>query len=386
MNNRRIYRPKLAILTNAWAADQRSMIGYGEMVLQTARRSENKVVEFRSASLFARLLPQRIQGLPRKLFNNVDRFIITPLKLIGRRADIVHIVDPGNVIYLPLIRHRRSIVTVHDMIPYLARDEKLPGWQPTLTGRWLMKRIIQRLSKVDHIVCVSDATKRDVLSYINIPEERLSVIPNAVFQPMKPASTSACADLRARLGLPEDAPLILHVGRNWYKNRETVLDVAANVRENIPEAVLVMVGALTPSLAVHASRLRLGDNLCVLDSVSRADMAILYTTASVLLFPSHYEGFGLPVLEAQMCGTPVVCSDGGALPEVIGNVSNIFLPTDIDGLASKTAKECQVGSQLRVNAASDLPTRFRNTTWSALHQSLYRNALKKSRKGGISKC
>ena len=139
----------------------------------------------------------------------------------------------------------------------------------------------------------------------------MSVIHNAVFQPMEPASAEACADLRARLGLPSEAPLILHVGRNWYKNRETVLEVTAKVRETRPDVHLVMVGALTPALADQAARLGLTDALHVLDRVTQEDMPTLYTTAAVLLFPSHYEGFGLPVLEAQMCGTPVVCSDKG---------------------------------------------------------------------------
>jgi len=330
----------LAILTNARAADQRSMIGYGEMVLESARQTDHEVVEFRPASLLGRLLPQRIGGLPRKLANNLDRFVVTPLKLAGKRADIVHVVDPGNAVYLPLLRHRRSIVTVHDMIPYLARDGKLPGWRPTRTGRWLMNRITARLARVDHIVCVSHATKRDLLAYVDIPEERVSVIHNAVFQPMEPASAKACADLRARLGLPPDAPLILHVGRNWYKNRETVLEVAAKVREERPDVHLVMVGALTPALAAQAERLGLGDMLHVLHRVTSEDMPALYTTASVLLFPSHYEGFGLPVLEARLCGTPVVCSDAGSLSELPGGAL-VFSPEDADGLVQGIASALQ---------------------------------------------
>jgi len=226
------------------------------------------------------------------------------------------------VVYLPFLRHRRSIVTVHDMIPYLARDGKLPGFTPTRTGRWLMNRITAQLAKVDHTVCVSHATKRGLLAYVDIPEERVSVIHNAIFQPLESASAEARAELRTRLGLPAEAPLILHVGRNFYKNRETVLDVATRVRAERPEVHLVMAGDLTSALQAQAARLGLGEALHVLPRVAREDMATLYTTASVLLFPSLYEGFGLPVLEAQMCGTPVVCSDAGALPEVVSAAGN----------------------------------------------------------------
>lgn len=328
----------LAILTNARAPDQYSMIGYGELLLDAARQSGHKVVEFRGASVFANLLPKRVQGLPRKLANNLDRFLATPLKLAGRRADIVHVVDPGNVIYLPLIRKRLSIATVHDMIPYLARDGKLPSWKPSRSGRWLMNCITRRLAQVDHIVCVSHATRRDLLSYVNIPDERVSVIHNAVFQTMAPASPVACAELGARFGLPAGAPLILHVGRNFYKNRETVLDVAAKVRETRVDVLLVMVGALTPALEERAARLGLAGALHVLPKVGREDMATLYTTASVLLFPSLYEGFGLPVLEAQMCGTPVVCSDAGSLPEVAGDGAMVYEAMNVEALAGGVLK------------------------------------------------
>ena len=124
----------LAILTNARAADQRSMIGYGELLLGAARASGREAVEVRPVSALGAALPAEMKGGLRKVAGNLDRFGLSPLAMLGRRAEVVHVVDPGNAVYLPLIRHRRSIVTVHDMIPYLARDGRLQGWQPTRTG------------------------------------------------------------------------------------------------------------------------------------------------------------------------------------------------------------------------------------------------------------
>lgn len=323
---------RIAILTNARAADQRSMIGYGELLLAAARQTGAQVVEWRGASLFGKL---PVSGVWRKLALNLDRFIITPLKLIGRSADLVQVVDPGNCIYLPFTRHGRSIVTVHDMIPYLARDGKLSGWLPTRTGRWLMDSIVAQLAKVDHIISVSHATKRDVLSYVNIPENQVTVIHNAVFQPLAPAAPEACFAFRRKYGLPQRGQLVLHIGSNWYKNRETVLEVAAKVGRQQPRVHLVMVGALTPSLQSQADRLGLSDTLHVLERVASEDMSALYTTASVLIFPSNYEGFGLPVLEAQMCGTPVVCSDAGSLPEVACGATSMAHCTDTARLSQQ---------------------------------------------------
>jgi glycosyltransferase involved in cell wall biosynthesis len=154
------------------------------------------------------------------------------------------------------------------------------------------------------------------MNYVHIPEKRVSVIHNAVFQPMEPDSIEVFADLRTRLFIPSDAPFILHVGRNFYKNRETVFEVASRVHQERPDVHLVVLGELTSDLESYAESLGLGEKIHVLTHVIIEDMATLYTTASDLLFPSLYEGYGLPVLEAQLCGTPVVCSNAASLPEV----------------------------------------------------------------------
>ena len=357
----------LAILTNSRAADQRSMIGYGEMLLQAARLTKHEVLEFRCASLFGNMLPKRIQGRTRKLINNLDRFLVTPLKLAGRRADIVHVVDPGNAVYLPLIRHRCSIVTVHDMIPYLARDGKLPGWRPSRPGRWLLNRILAQLARVNRIVCVSQTTRRDLFTYVDLPENRVHVIRNAVFQRMRPASPSACVALRSRLGLPVDTPLILHVGRDFYKNRPLALKVFARIVRERPDVRLVLVGALDAALWTQARQLGIIDKLYVLDFVRREEMTALYTTVSLLLFPSLYEGFGLPVLEARLCGTPVVCSNAGALPEVAGDKAITIASHDMKGFCE--ASLSALGETCRL-----APPPHQAKSWVRDYHALYAQA------------
>ena len=112
------------------------------------------------------------------------------------------------------------------------------------------------------------------------------------------------------------APVVLHVGRGFYKNRTLVVEVFARVRAEHRNAILVLVGAIDSALEEKISSLSLTEAVRVLDYVPPEKMPVLYTLASVLFFPSLYEGFGMPVVEAQMCGTPVVCSDRGSLPEV----------------------------------------------------------------------
>jgi glycosyltransferase involved in cell wall biosynthesis len=320
----------ITILTNARAAGQHSMIGYGQLLLEAARQTGIRTQELRGISLFAKTGRAGRFG---KLTRNLDRFLVTPAHIAGHRTDIIHVADPGNVVYLPLIRHGKSVCTVHDMIPYLARSGQLEGFRPSATGSWLMDRILRQLSQVDKIICVSHATRRDLLSFVDIDPARVSVIHNAVFQPMAPATEADCQALRARYGLPAQAPLILHVGKNFYKNRPVVLEVFARVQRENPDARLVLVGALEPALRTQAARLNIEHALHVLPYVPSSDMPVLYSTASVLLFPSLYEGFGYPVLEAQLCGTPVVCSDRGSLPEIAGKGAIITDAMDVDGIS-----------------------------------------------------
>lgn len=351
----------IAILTNARAADQRSMIGYGELLLEAALRTGARVVEWRGASVFGRL---PLRGLCRKLALNLDRFVVTPLKLLGRKADIVHVVDPGNCVYLPLTRHRRSIVTVHDMIPYLAAAGRLEGFRPSPTGRLLMASILRRLAKADRIVCVSHATRRDLLALSEVEPSRVTVIHNAVFQPMSPASPEACLTFRACHGIPLNAPLMLHVGRNFYKNRPLVIEVFARVRAERPETRLVLVGALEPPLAAQLGRLGIESAVHVLDHVPRAEMSALYTTAAVLLFPSLYEGFGFPVLEAQLCGTRVVCSTAGSLPEVASDGDIQVASGDVEGF-----ERAVLAALSEVRPA--VPIRTVPSNWFLEHALLY---------------
>jgi glycosyltransferase involved in cell wall biosynthesis len=104
-------------------------------------------------------------------------------------------------------------------------------------------------------------------------------------------------------------------------------------------------------------------------------MAALYTTADLLLFPSTYEGFGYPVLEAQLCGTPVVCSDAASLPEVAGDGARLFAPYDIAGMVEAAAEllEEPEASTALVAAGHANAARFQRARWFAQHQALWRS-------------
>jgi glycosyltransferase involved in cell wall biosynthesis len=308
----------------------------------------------------------------------MDRFIVTPLALAGRQAPIVHVVDPGNILYLNVIRHAASVVTVHDVIPFLCVEGRLRGFTPTAAGRRLLAAIRHSLKRVDQIICVSECTRRDLLSLVALDPGRVTTIPNAVFQPMQRAEPEACARVRQRLGLPTDAPIVLHVGSNdFYKNRLAVVGVFAKLAARHASARLLFVGPRTPDLEERAAALGVADRVQYVDKVPANDLAAVYSLASVLLFPSLYEGFGYPVLEAQLCGTPVVCSNAGSLPEVGGNAVLAADPLDVDALAAavdRVLTEPDLCASLR-RAGAENAHRFDPVSWREAHDRLYAKLL-----------
>jgi glycosyltransferase involved in cell wall biosynthesis len=364
----------IAVVTNARAAGQRSMLGYGRLLLEAARSVDSSSVALSPASNLTDRMPDwALQSTVGRRVRDIERFVLTPLSLAGSSAGICHVADPGNATYLSVIRHRASVVTVHDLIPYLCLAGRLPGFRPSRAGRWLMGRILARLKKADRIVCVSERTRRDLLELTGLDAPRVLTIPNTVFQPMAPAAPEECAALRAGLGLPAGAAVVLHVGQAFYKNHKAVLEVFARIRAARRNARLVLVGGLAPDQAGLAARLGLLPHVHVVPYIAPASMASLYTASSLLLFPSLYEGFGYPVLEAQLCGTPVVCSSAGALPEVAGAGARLFAPGDIAGMAQAALEllddaraAAALAARGRANAA-----RFSRATWFAAHAALY---------------
>jgi glycosyltransferase involved in cell wall biosynthesis len=165
----------------------------------------------------------------------------------------------------------------------------------------------------------------------------------------------------------------MHIGRTFYKNRSTVLEAFELVASERSDAYLVLVGRPDEALTAALSRSPYSGRVIILDRVSDADLALLYRMASVLLFPSLYEGFGYPVVEAQMCGTPVVCSDRGSLREVAGDGGILLSPHDARGFSDailSILEDPLLAADLvkrgRVNVS-----RFSLAAWCEAHHALY---------------
>lgn len=235
-----------------------------------------------------------------------------------------------------------SVVTVHDTIwlsfqpgTHSSRDVRSPKrWV-----MWLYNRYVAQLAakRADHIIAVSHATKADVVSQLGISADKISVVHNAikpVFQPN--VGETQAGDLRRRHGLDKD--FVLGIGSaDPRKNMVGLVSAYAKLsREQRSRYQLVIVwthSLLQNELLNLIDRSGIRDQVRFLERVPDKDLALLYNLATLFVFPSHYEGFGLPPLEAMACGTPVVAARNSSIPEVVGEAGLMVDATDFGALA-----------------------------------------------------
>jgi glycosyltransferase involved in cell wall biosynthesis len=245
-------------------------------------------------------------------------------------------------------------LTVLDLIPLVCADLYKATWAgPRFRfARWLELSAIRNASI---ILCISAHTARDVHHYLGIPWEKLVVTPLGVdasfySPPDFEGSQDASFNVKERIGIrgdQSDRPIVLYVGGiDPRKNIKVLLSAFAEVLghyRNVAGAalpLLVMAGRVDrereyPDLLALANSLNLSDHLVMPGYISDQDLLSLYRVSSVFFFPSLYEGFGLPPLEAMAAGLPVVSSDASAMPEVLGEAALFFSPKSPQDGAAK---------------------------------------------------
>lgn len=247
------------------------------------------------------------------------------------RADIFH----SPLCPLPQqVRDVQRFLTVYDIIPILYPQFCVPR-QVQFTNE-----ILHSIGPEDWVVCISQATKNDVCNHLSIDPTRVFVTPLAA----APELFYPCSDLekiaraRNKYRIP-DGPYILSLNTlEPRKNVDHVIRCFARLvqEQNIQDLKLVLVGAkgwlydkILEAISAYDS---LGDRIIATGYVADEDLSALYSAALAFVFPSYYEGFGLPPLEAMQCGIPVITSNTSSLPEVVGDAAVMLDPEDADGL------------------------------------------------------
>ncbi|MFQ5830361.1 MAG: glycosyltransferase family 4 protein [Candidatus Methylomirabilia bacterium] len=249
--------------------------------------------------------------------------VALPFRLRADRAALLLSPLPEGI-FLPRVP---QVVVVHDLIP-LHFPEAFP--RQTIYFRHLIPLLLRR-SRI--VLADSESTREDLRQCYRLDGRRIQVVPvgydHRRFHPDVDPEP-----LRTQLGL---APYLLYVGNLFpHKNLAGLLKTFARLAPSIPHR-LVVVGKKDPryypALSRDAERLGIGGRVHFLDYVGEQDLPALYAGADLFVFPSLYEGFGLPPLEAMACGTPVVASNTSSLPEVLGQSAILVDPLDIQALA-----------------------------------------------------
>jgi len=283
-------------------------------------------------AIFGRLKPGN-QGLG-KLLAYFDRFVLFPLILRKSThwADLVHICDQANAVYVHWLKNKPHVVTCHDLIAVRSALMEIDEYTPRFSGRIFQRWILASLKKACFLVAVSRQTQDDVLRLVGIDAEHVKIVPNALNYPYGPLDPAASSARLEALGIRTGTLFFLHVGGNqWYKNRNGVLRIFFHLlhEQRFQQYSLIMVGKRwTSSMRRYVNKMGMNCRVVELENVSNRDLQALYSSAQGLIFPSLYEGFGWPIIEAQSCGCPVFTSNRAPMTEVAGEGAVFFDPTN----------------------------------------------------------
>jgi glycosyltransferase involved in cell wall biosynthesis len=254
---------------------------------------------------------------------------VLPWQLARLGADVCHFTNSVASWRTPC----PAIVTIHDTTLWL-----FPELHPRRRLLSMRPLIPQAARHAKAIIAVSESAKADIVRILKVPAHRVHVVYEAAaacFQPL--CGDGELTSVRRQYQLPEQ--FVLHVGTiEPRKNLVRLLEAYSQLRRSGKQSLhLVLVGSRgwnDTAVFRAVERLGLGDVVHILGYVPTEQLVALYNLADCLAFPSLYEGFGLPVVEAMACGTPVVASRRGALPEVAGSAAEFVDATDVDSIAA----------------------------------------------------
>lgn len=283
------------------------------------------------------------------------RYIAYPMSLKHEPADIHHVVDHGYAHIYPKLRSGKTIVTVHDLIPLLASKGRLGGKLSSSGGKPLLNKFsLSFLKKYDVIICPSQNTANDLQDLLGIPQGKIEVIPPVLNKCFKVLPRTKVREFRAKHNLDSKCRWILISGREFYKNHRISLQVIKKLNQSSSRKIMMLrTGIPDDNFDKLVEECGVSRFVRQLYLENAEEMAVAYNFAHCLLFPSIYEGFGMPVVESIACGTPVVTSDRGSLPELFPDKIPHLNPYDMRDISKtvyRTMTDQELAKGLRANS------------------------------------
>lgn len=319
-----------------------------------------------------------VSEAPSRAASSTGRRSLADMLAMGRavaRARLDLIYFPATYSFFPVWGVRRVVVTMHDTLALAHPALVFPNWKGRLA--WMLKEHVAARA-AHRIMTVSETARRDLLAWFRLPGHRVHVMtegPEEMFGP-RPVGPSSDAALQ-RAGVTPGEPFLLYVGGlSPHKNLPRLIDAFAGSGLAGKGYRLVLVGDLgdvfhthIPVLREHISTNQLDDRVVFTGYVPDEDLVYLYNRAVALVQPSLMEGFGLPPVEAMACGTAVVASHAGSLPEVVGDAGLFFDPLDVQAMSEALCTVVE-DSELRAAMQARSLQRSQRYTWEAAAQTL----------------
>lgn len=294
----------------------------------------------------------------------LSRWVRYPLALRGIQADVYHILDNSYGHLAFFLDPRRTVVTSHG-----GTSRSWRRWNPEGPAMWMFDLAFRGMLRAARIITVSQYARQELLAETSYPPERIHVVYHGVDERFRPSGDDERQRVRDRYLQPGEKALLLRVGHcAARKNVEGVLQAVALLRQRGLAVRFLQVGGVFTSAQRHLVEiLGISEAITQIPHVPNADLPPLYAAADVFVFPSFYEGFGIPLIEAMACGTPVVCSDWALFHEVCGDAALTVAPDDTEGLAAAIARvlnDPALASDLRRRGLA----RAREFTWERVAQ------------------
>ena len=312
-----------------------------------------------------------------------QRYWQYPRSLAQLKVDVAHIVDHSDGYLVGRLKQLGipTVVTCHDIINLLRPDWFQGRAKFPLVSMATWKYAIRGMTRADHIFTVSHYTAKDLTQHLAIPPQQITVTPNGVNAALHVWPDAERASIRQHYGLTEPTCCVLNVGsNNPRKNIEGILNAVAELRgQGIPIHFWKAGADFTPEQRQFIQAHQLESRVSYLGKPEREALNQLYSAADVLVAPSIYEGFGLTVLEAMACGTPVVASNVTSLPEVAGDAAVLVDPQDTRAISQGIAQLWQ-DAPLRETLINRGLNRVKEFTWEKTAEKIadiYQDVLKK---------
>ncbi|MCA8993432.1 MAG: glycosyltransferase family 4 protein [Planctomycetaceae bacterium] len=332
---------RVALIETAPPDAPGSMVRYAELLTRAFGNDK----EFTLCRVSLAPTNRMLRRFPQRIRSWIHHAVVwVNARMVRRRDfDLFHVLDGSHGYVANGLPQGRAIVTSHDIIPWLQAQGEFSVPSPGRGARWLIQRALTGLDRAALVLADSQSTAND-LARTGVVRSHVEVCPLALEPDFTPPDTET-------VRTADEYPVVFHIGNNgFYKNRSGVIQVFAKVRAALPAKLVLAGPAPTGELRKLVADLQIEDDVTFLINPTDEALRSLYRQASVFLFPSYYEGFGWPPLEAMASGCPVVASNAGSLPEVTGTAALTAEPDDVETLAMhclSILQKSDVASQIR---------------------------------------